>query len=203
VESSRSSKLPDGEGAQTVAGYLSALCRGRGFAPLWQILEAIGTDTMNRRKFLHSASAATVMGGLASLTPISLALAQSKQETLLVISESGPNSLDVQGVGTNRPGYEVAWNCYDRLVTYALKTLPDGSRSYDQRTIAPELAERWDIDAKGVTFHLRKEATFHDGTPVTAADVKWSFDRGLGRWLSSQPDGSRKSAQAGAIYGSR
>jgi peptide/nickel transport system substrate-binding protein len=134
---------------------------------------------MNRREFVHNASAATVMGGFASLTPISRGLAQSKHETLVLISESGPNSLDVQGVGTNRPGYEVAWNCYDRLITYAMKTLPDGSRSYDQRAIAPELAERWDVDAKGVTFHLRKEAIFHDGTPVRAADVKWSFDRAV------------------------
>lgn len=134
---------------------------------------------MNRREFLHSASAATVVGGFASLTPLTNAMAQSRQETLLMISEGGPNSLDVQGVGANRPAYEVAWNCYDRLMTYALKTLPDGSRSYDQQTLAPELAERWDVDAKGVTFHLRKDATFHDGTPVKAADVKWSFDRAV------------------------
>ena len=29
------------------------------------------------------------------------------------------------------------------------------------------------------TFKLRKDATFHDGTPVTAKDVKWSFDRAV------------------------
>lgn len=26
---------------------------------------------------------------------------------------------------------------------------------------------------------LRKDAKFHDGTPVTAKDVKWSFDRAV------------------------
>ncbi len=134
---------------------------------------------MNRREFLHTATAATVVGGFASLAPLTRAQAQSKQETLLIISEGGPNNLDVQGVGTNRPGYEVSWNCYDRLMTYATKTLPDGSISYDQSKLAPELAERWELDAKGVTFHLRKDATFHDGTPVKAADVKWSFDRAV------------------------
>jgi peptide/nickel transport system substrate-binding protein len=134
---------------------------------------------MNRREFLQNVSAASVVGGFASLTPTSNAFAQSKQETLLLISEGGPNNLDVQGLGANRPAYEVAWNCYDRLVTYALKTLPDGSKSYDQTKIAPELAESWDVDAKGITFHLRKDATFHDGTPVKAADVKWSFDRAI------------------------
>ena len=30
-----------------------------------------------------------------------------------------------------------------------------------------------------VTFKLRKDAEFHDGTPVTAKDVKWSFDRAV------------------------
>src|SRR4029450_12707620 len=29
------------------------------------------------------------------------------------------------------------------------------------------------------TFKLRKNAKFHDGTPVTARDVKWSFDRAV------------------------
>ena len=30
-----------------------------------------------------------------------------------------------------------------------------------------------------VTFKLRKDAVFHDGTPVTAKDVKWSLDRAV------------------------
>ena len=34
-------------------------------------------------------------------------------------------------------------------------------------------------DGNSVTFKLRKNAKFHDGTPVTAKDVKWSFDRAV------------------------
>jgi peptide/nickel transport system substrate-binding protein len=132
---------------------------------------------MNRREFIQAASAVTMSGGFAFRA--SNALAQSKQETLLIVSENGPNNLDVQGVGTNRAGYEVAWNCYDRLVSYGSKTLADGSRSYDRLAITPELAERWEVDAKGITFHLRRDATFHDGSPVRASDVKWSFDRAV------------------------
>ena len=30
-----------------------------------------------------------------------------------------------------------------------------------------------------VTFKLKKKATFQDGTPVTAKDVKWSLDRAV------------------------
>jgi len=29
--------------------------------------------------------------------------------TLLIVSESGPNNLDIHGTGTNVPGYEVSW----------------------------------------------------------------------------------------------
>ncbi|MDW4677710.1 ABC transporter substrate-binding protein, partial [Escherichia coli] len=43
----------------------------------------------------------------------------------------------------------------------------------------PELAEDMDSGAMSATFKLRKDATFHDGTPVTARDVKWSLDRAV------------------------
>ena len=61
------------------------------------------------------------------------------------------------------------------------KTLPDGTPSYDREMLAPELAESWQVapDGMSCTFKLRKDATFHDGTPVTAKDVKWSFDRSV------------------------
>lgn len=47
--------------------------------------------------------------------------------------------------------------------------------------IVPDLAESWDVDESGTvyTFHLRQDAQFHDGRPVTAQDFKWSFERAL------------------------
>src|SRR5216683_6689419 len=44
---------------------------------------------------------------------------------------------------------------------------------------APSLAESWTLAKDGVTyeFALRKNAKFHNGDPVTAEDVKFSFDR--------------------------
>jgi peptide/nickel transport system substrate-binding protein len=125
----------------------------------------------------------------ASLTPVAAAalaageaLAQDRKDTLIMANEFGPNMLDIHGVGANRPSYGVAWNVYDRLMTYGRKKLPDGAMMYDYSKLEPELAERWrmDADGMGVTFFLRKNAKFHDGTPVTAQDVKWSFDRALG-----------------------
>ncbi|MBS9479078.1 ABC transporter substrate-binding protein [Ancylobacter radicis] len=137
---------------------------------------------MNRREFLKSATvlSSAAAAGVAAPSVLSPAVAQSaRQETLLLVSEGGPNNLDIHGVGTNRPGYEVAWNCYDRLMSYGSKTLPDGTVTYDRDKLVPELAESWDLGKESVTFKLRKDATFHDGSPVTAQDVKWSFDRAV------------------------
>jgi peptide/nickel transport system substrate-binding protein len=131
---------------------------------------------MNRREFMQSAAAGVAMG----LLPLE-ALAQSRAETLLALVEGGPNSLDVHTVGANRSAYGVSWNCYDRLLTYGKKTLPNGTPSYDYSKLEPELAESWEVAKDGMSaiFKLRRNARFHDGTPVTAKDVKWSFDRAV------------------------
>jgi peptide/nickel transport system substrate-binding protein len=136
---------------------------------------------MQRREFLKSASATalTVGAGLSAPAIWSPAKAQSRQETLLIVSESGPNNLDIQGVGTNVPGYEANWNCYDRLISHEMKTLPNGTQYYDRDKFKPELAEDMSVGDMSATFKLRKDATFHDGTPVTAKDVKWSLDRAV------------------------
>lgn len=124
-----------------------------------------------------AAALATTLSGVAA----SPATADARKETLLVVIESGPNSLDIHGVGTNRPAYGTSWNVYDRLMTYGVKKLANGTEMYDYKTLKPELATKWVVakDGKSVTFHLRRDAKFHDGTPVTAADVKWSFDRAV------------------------
>ena len=51
---------------------------------------------------------------------------------------------------------------------------------------APDLAVSWDVssDAKKYTFHLRPNALWHDGQPVTADDVKWTFESYIGVPLS-------------------
>lgn len=40
----------------------------------------------------------------------------------------------------------------------------------------PWLAERWELTDSAVTFHLRRDVAWHDGQPVTAEDVKFTFD---------------------------
>src|SRR3954471_11963566 len=131
---------------------------------------------MKRREFLKSMTAA---GGVLSAPAVwSPAKAQSRQETLLIVSESGPNNIDIHGVGTNVPGYEVSWNCYDRLISHEMKDV-NGTPYYDRDKFKMELADDMILGDMSATFKLKKNATFHDGTPVTAKDVKWSLDRAV------------------------
>src|SRR5439155_23174917 len=63
------------------------------------------------------------------------------------------------------------------LVLYAIhdalvKPMPAGQTT-------PSLAESWTVSASGTTydFVLRQNIKFHNGDPVTADDVKFSFER--------------------------
>src|SRR4051812_41099561 len=138
-----------------------------------------GEGLMKRRDFLKSASAFAAGGAVSAPAIWSPAKAQSRQETLLIVSESGPNNIDIHGVGTNVPGYEVSWNCYDRLVSHEMKTDPNGQPYYNKDKFKMELADDMKVGNMSVTFRLKKNATFQDGTSVTANDVKWSLDRAV------------------------
>jgi peptide/nickel transport system substrate-binding protein len=134
---------------------------------------------MKRRDFLKSTAAVAGAGMVTAPAIFSSAKAQSRQETLLIVSESGPNNVDIHGVGTNVPGYEVSWNCYDRLISHEMKTGANGVPYYDRDKFKMELAEDMNVGDMSATFKLKKNATFQDGTPVKAKDVKWSLDRAV------------------------
>jgi len=116
----------------------------------------------------------------AALSPLR-AKAATPADVLVVVGEQGPNSLDTHVPTANDYSRLVAWNVYDKLVSHGVKQLDNGAMGYDVSVMQPELAESWDIspDGKTIVFHLRQNATFHDGSPVTADDVKWSFDRAV------------------------
>lgn len=69
-------------------------------------------------------------------------------------------------VSYHGPDQQVMDLLFPRLVA----TLPE---------ISPWLAESWEISDDGTTFtfNLRQDAVWSDGTPVTAADAKFAFDR--------------------------
>jgi peptide/nickel transport system substrate-binding protein len=63
------------------------------------------------------------------------------------------------------------------LVMYAMHDAM--AKAMPGNTTAPGLAESWQVSPDGRTydFTLRKGAKFHNGEPVTATDVKFSFER--------------------------
>jgi peptide/nickel transport system substrate-binding protein len=62
----------------------------------------------------------------------------------------------------------------------ASANLYDGLANVDPNgALVPELAEKWEVspDATSVTFHIRPDAKFQDGSPVQAEDVVYSVER--------------------------
>lgn len=135
---------------------------------------------MQRRKFLKTLGIASGAAMLPFLRYLP-AEAAGRDDTLVVITGDGINSLDLHRKGTNRPSYQITVNVYDRLVRFGVKTLPDGTLSYDSTKIVPEVAESWTLvdGGKSLLFKISPKAKFWDGSQVTAHDVKWSFDRAV------------------------
>lgn len=132
---------------------------------------------MNTRALRLSGAAAVVAALLATATP---GRAQTRAETLRYVTGATVNTLDPTMPGSTREAFAISLATYDRLVSFGKKQL-DGKSVFDLDTIRGELAERFEVSPDGLklTFHLRRDARFHDGAPVTAADVKWSLDRAV------------------------
>jgi peptide/nickel transport system substrate-binding protein len=88
------------------------------------------------------------------------------RDTLIVAISRAPASLDPADHRT-RESETVIRNIYDGLVTRDT-----------QSGVHPELAEslKW-VDDKTLEFTLRKGVKFHDGSPLRADDVVFSFER--------------------------
>ena len=79
------------------------------------------------------------------------------------------NFLDNVSAGTG----STLQGVYDRLVRWKFE---GGDPVWKE--IAPGIADSWSVTDDGLTwtFKLRDDVQFHDGTPLTSADVKATFD---------------------------
>jgi len=97
----------------------------------------------------------------------SLVACSSKPDpnTLVMIIESSPTNLDP------RVGLDAQSERIDELIF-------DDLLDRDQHlNVKPALADSWETpDPKTYIFHLHHGVKFHDGRPLTARDVKWTFD---------------------------
>jgi peptide/nickel transport system substrate-binding protein len=97
-------------------------------------------------------------------------LVAAQDENVLVIGHAeSTDSLD-PARGYTQTTSIVLKATYDTLVTFPVDSAAE---------IQPALAESWEISEDGLTytFTLREGATFSDGSPVTAEDVAFTFNR--------------------------
>ncbi len=95
---------------------------------------------------------------------------------VLRLYEADPSTLDPGLVG-DVGSYQYIGQIFSGLVTVD-----------DKLEVAPDIASKWEISSDGrtYTFTLRRDVKFHDGTPVTAKDFKYSFERTTDPKLKSQ-----------------
>ena len=114
-----------------------------------------------------AAAAAPTTAPAAPTSAAAAATAPTAGKRVLRITFSWPDHID-PAVGNDYAGSTSLANLYDTLV------FPNAAGGVD-----PWLATSWDISQDGLTytFHLRQGVKFHDGTPLKASDVVYSYNR--------------------------
>jgi oligopeptide transport system substrate-binding protein len=98
-------------------------------------------------------------------------------DVLRYITGDEPESLDPQ-VSTGQPEGRIYMALYEGLTEYDPKTTE----------AIPGVAESWhaNSDASEIVFHLRKNARFSNGDPITAQDFLYTFRRGFSPELAAR-----------------
>lgn len=99
--------------------------------------------------------------------------------TVTFLIESAPTNLDPR-IGTDAQSEHLDGLLFDSLLARDA-----------QMNIVPDLAETWQTpDPLTYVFHLRRGVKFHDGRPLTSADVKYTFDSILSGAVQSPKRGT-------------
>lgn len=102
-------------------------------------------------------------------------LGDQSSRNLIAAIAGEPDQLDPQKT-TAYFSFEVLENVFDTLVE------PD-----ENLEMRPALAESWEVSPDQLTwsFHLRQGVTFHDGSPLVADDVVYSYRRIIDQQLAN------------------
>lgn len=122
---------------------------------------------VSRRTLLQGAAAA---GAAAAVGPLAgPARAQTTQKRELNVAQGGDIAYLDPHLSTSSNDIRVSFNIYDNLTSRR----PDGK-------LVPGLATEWKLQGQtSWVFKLRPGVKFHNGDPLTSADVKFSIDRTL------------------------
>lgn len=108
-----------------------------------------------------------------------LAACSSKENSSNDLSDSGASDKTViMGLKSSIVTLDPA-NYRDRVTEGVVRNIFDGLVTRDQNgEIVPQIAEKWENPSPTEwIFYLRKDVKFHDGTPLTADDVVFTFER--------------------------
>ncbi|TNE89537.1 MAG: peptide ABC transporter substrate-binding protein [Deltaproteobacteria bacterium] len=99
-----------------------------------------------------------------------LSRANQPANELVYNNATEPETID-PGQATGHPDSRIIGEIFDGLTEYDPVDL----------TARPSIATHWDVhpDGRGYTFHLRDNAVWSDGVPVTADDFLYSWERVL------------------------
>jgi ABC-type transport system substrate-binding protein len=163
------------------------------------LVDALDQGQISRRDFLKAAvglglSLPAAMGLLQACAPTptgapTMAPAESPVQTTAPAATSAPTEAAgaksggtlVFAYSSNVTNMDPAriigqWNTLPHYIAYdgLIRLKPESGEE-----IEPALAESWEVSDDGLTriFHLRKDATFHDGSPFNAEAVVFSFMR--------------------------
>ena len=115
-----------------------------------------------------SASPSASPSGEDGITPVTGTNPFTEEDVVLTIAVKDPATLDPMLIGD--PGS-----------TLVARQLYEGLTRWDPRRheVVPAVAESWKVADKGkrFTFKIPEGLTFHDGSPLTAQDFVFAFDR--------------------------
>lgn len=96
---------------------------------------------------------------------IGLSVSALQAQTLTVALQEEPTAIDPH-YQSFTPNVQLAATLFDPLV-----------RKNSQSVAVPALAQSWHVEGNTWTFYLRPNVLFSDGSPFTAADVVYSYER--------------------------
>jgi len=88
---------------------------------------------------------------------------------------------------TQEPPQLNSMKATDQVSGFVLPHVMEGLVRYDRRgKVVPAVAESWELDEKGATFNLRKNALWSDGVSVTAHDFVYAWRTALAPATASE-----------------
>ena len=94
--------------------------------------------------------------------------------TFVVAMGADPDTFN-PSLSTGAYADQIGGTVFNNLLTY--------DENFNPR---PDLAQSWQVSSNGLTytFNLVRNATFHDGHPLTSADVKFTYTQVLPKYHS-------------------